>query len=206
MKKVAVSFLGSKNTSKDIDLLEATNADYIHIDYMDGKFVKGKNNPYNLLVKKAREMRKRLDVHLMASKPINAIDQYASLNCEYITVHVELKEDILSLIERIKSYGIKAGLAVNPETDIEMVYDYLDDISQVLIMSVKPGASGQEHIDMSDKIKAVKKEIGKRSVIIAIDGGMDKEKSAMYPEVDLVVSASYVIFDQNFQQRIDDLR
>ncbi len=206
MKKIAVSFLSSKNAAKDLDLLEATDVDYIHIDYMDGKFVQNKNNPFNIIDKKARSLRKRLDVHLMAQKPEMAIDQYAILNCEYITVHVELKENVLALIDRIKSYGIKAGLAVNPETDIELVYDYLDDIDQVLIMCVNPGAGGQEHIDMTSKVNALKKEIANRDVIIAVDGGINDETAKMYENAELIVSGSYIISGDNFQERIDSLR
>lgn len=206
MRKVSVSFLSSKKIAKDLMKLENTNADYIHVDVMDGRFVKAKNNPYKALSKNFSSMRKRLDVHLMVTKPSKYIDQYAALNCEYITVHAELKENILDLIDKIKSYGIKVGLAVSPETDIELVYDYLDDIDQVLIMSVVPGAGGQEHLNMQAKIDELKQEIGKRRVAIAIDGGLDDETVKFYPSANIIVSGSYVIAGDDYQQRIDSLR
>lgn len=206
MKKVAVSFLTSKDASKDIDKLEATDADFIHIDVMDGKFVKAKNMPFKLLTKKFSSMQKRLDVHLMAVKPLPLIENYVQLNTEYITVHIELETDVLALIDKIKSYGIKAGLAVNPETDVELVYDYLDYIDYVLIMCVKPGAGGQAHIDMSAKVNALKEEIASRNVVIAVDGGINKETVKNYANADIIVSGSYVIDGISFQDRIGELR
>lgn len=206
MRKVAVSFLTSKNARKDIAKLEMTDLDYIHVDVMDGKFVKAKNMPFKLLEKNFSSMRKRLDVHLMAEKPLPLIEKYVQLNTEYITVHIELETDILALIDKVKSYGIKAGLAINPETEIELVYDYLNYIDYVLIMCVNPGAGGQEHMDMSDKVNALKEEIADRNIVIAVDGGINKETVKKYTNADIIISGSYVIDGINFQERIGDLR
>ena len=127
-RKVSVSFLSSKNKEEDLIKLGATDTDYIHVDVMDGKFVKNKNLPFKLLDRLSYTLLKRLDVHLMVNKPNKFIEEYATLNSEYITIHVELPKEVIdSSIELIKSYGIKCGLAIKPNTDINLLKDYLCD-------------------------------------------------------------------------------
>lgn len=206
MRKVGVSFLTSKNIKKDLERISNSKADYIHVDVADGKFVKEKHLPFKSLERYSNLYQKRLDVHLMVQKPKAFIDSYATLNVEYITVHIELKEDLLELIDQIKQYGIKAGLSVNPKTDIELIYPYLDEVSQVLVMCVEPGRGGQVHIDMSDKVKALKEEIGSRNVIIAVDGGINNENVSLYDDADLIISGSYVLGSDDLNSRIGELR
>ena len=141
-KKVSVSFLSSKDIINDLIDIEASSADYIHVDVMDGKFVKAKNLPFKYLDRMSYILKKRLDVHLMVKDPTKYIEKYATLNSEYITIHVELG-DLDKYLEQIKSYGIKCGLAINPDTDINLLKDYLNKIDLILVMSVFPGAGGQ---------------------------------------------------------------
>ncbi len=209
MKKVGVSFLSSKNIPKDLDLLNNTDVDYIHVDIMDGKFVKNKTMPF-------REMRhindytsKRLDVHLMVEDPSKYIPLYAELNTEYISIHVEIEEDIMKDLELIKSFSIKCGLAINPDTKINSLIPYLPYIDMVLVMSVFPGEGGQEFItDTEDRLKEVKELLNTYNIpaVISVDGGVNDKTKDKCKYADMLVSGSYVVKGDNFQEKITSLR
>ena len=206
-KKVSVSFLSSKNQIDDLIDLEATNTDFIHVDEMDGKFVKNKNTQFKVLDRMSYVLKKRLDVHLMVKNPIKLIEKYATLNTEYITLHVELGDKILDYYARIKSYGIKCGLAINPDTDVDSIKDYLDYIDLILVMSVIPGAGGQSFIEeTTERISKIKEIIKKRKILISVDGGINNDTVKKVSGADIVVSGSYVVCSDEFQDRIDALR
>lgn len=201
-KKVSVSVLSSKNLESDlIKLNSLPSVDYIHIDVMDGKFVRNKNNPFKTLYKMSNVLTKRLDVHLMVKNPLKDINYYAALNTEYITVHSEL-EKVDKYLDLIKEYGIKCGLAVNPETDISLIMPYLSKVDLILIMSVHPGKGGQEFIDDTTKkiLKLKKILVSKRlNVKIEVDGGVnDKTISRAYFS-DILVSGSYVLSGETIE-------
>lgn len=207
MKKVSVSFLSSKNVVNDLIDLEATDVDFIHVDVMDGKFVKNKNLPFKTLDRMSYVLKKRLDVHLMVKKPIKFIEKYATLNTEYITIHVELGDSINECLDLIKSYGIKCGLAINPDTDVETLRDYLDKIDMILVMSVVPGQGGQSFIEETTmRIDKIKDMIKKRKIVINVDGGINENTIFKVSKADIVVSGSYIISKENFQDGIDKLR
>ncbi len=209
MKKIGVSFLSSKNIPRDIGLLNDTDVDYIHVDIMDGKFVKNKTMPF-------REMRhindyttKRLDVHLMVEEASKYIPLYAELNTEYITIHVEIEEDIMKDLELIKSYSIKCGLAISPDTKISSLIPYLPYVDMILIMSVYPGEGGQEFIeDSEDRINEVRALLKSYNIpaIISVDGGINDKSKDKCNNCDMLVSGSYVISSDNFQEKISSLR
>lgn len=208
MKKISVSFLSSKNVERDLLRLNASSADYIHVDVMDGKFVRKKNKPYKKLVKLAGCLNKRLDVHLMEKNPLKNINYYASLNTEYITVHAEV-EKVDKYLDLIKEYGIKCGLAINPDTDVSVVVPYLSKIDLILVMSVNPGMGGQEFIDSTIKkiLKLKKILVSKKSKVkISVDGGIDDEVAKRLDFVDIIVSGSYVINSDDFDDNIELLR
>lgn len=207
-RKVSVSFLSSKNKEDDLIRLGATDTDYIHVDVMDGKFVKNKNLPFKLLDRLSYVLQKRLDVHLMVNKPNKFIDEYATLNTEYITIHVELPEEIInSSIELIKSYGIKCGLAIKPNTDIELLKKYLDKIDLILVMSVEPGSGGQEFIkETPERIAKIKELIGKKKIAINVDGGINDTTVKNLDKANIVVSGSYIINSNSFMDAIKSLR
>ncbi|MBO5375929.1 MAG: ribulose-phosphate 3-epimerase [Bacilli bacterium] len=208
MKRISVSFLSSKNEEKDLLKLARTNADYIHVDVMDGKFVKKKHNPYKKLSKLSNQIGKRLDVHLMEKNPLKNINYYASLNTEYITIHAEL-EKVDKYLDLIKQYGIKCGLAINPDTDISILLPYISKIDLVLIMSVHPGLGGQTFIDDTiKKILKVKKMIvsKKSKAKISVDGGINAEIAKRLDFVDIIVSGSYVTSSDDFEESINILR
>lgn len=208
MKKVSVSFLGSKDEVGDILKINRTSADYLHVDVMDGRFVRKRHKPYKMLYKMSGTLLKRLDVHLMEKNPLKNINYFASLNTEYITVHVEL-DKVDKYIDLIKEYGIKCGLAINPDTDVSILLPYLSKIDMVLIMGVFPGKSGQEFIeDTIKKILKVKKMIvsKKVKVKISVDGGVDDEIAKRLDFVDIIVSGSYVTNSDDFDEAIETLR
>ena len=206
MKKVSVSFLSSKDVINDLIDLEASNCDYIHVDVMDGKFVKNKKLPFKVLDRMSYVMKKRLDVHLMVNDPTKFIDQYATLNTEYITIHVELG-DINKYLDLIKTFGIKCGIAINPDTDIKLLEEYLDKIDLILVMSVFPGAGGQSFMEeTTDRINKIKSMIDKRNILISVDGGINDKTISKVSNSDIVVSGSYIINGDDFQEKINSLR
>lgn len=206
MKKVSVSFFNSSNIEDDLINLCSTDTDYIHVDVGDGNFIERKFNPIKELRELNGALTKRLDVHFMVEDPEKYIIDYSELNCEYITIHCELKKDILVLLERIKSFGIKCGLAISPDTDISFLEPFLDDIDMILVMSVVPGKGGQSFIYSSiDKIKAIKKMIGNRKIVINVDGGINAETSKLV-DTDIVVSGSFVLGSSDIDNSISLLR
>ena len=151
--KIAVSYLTSKDIPTDLRTLNVTDVDFIHVDVMDGKFVKNKTLSFSEVKEIHRFTGKRLDVHLMVKKPQKFIHDYATLNTEYITIHVETK-DVEKSLEVIEDYGIKKGLSVKPNTPLEALEPYLDKIDLILVMSVEPGKGGQAFIEETvDRIK-----------------------------------------------------
>ena len=144
---------------------------------------------------------KRLDVHLMVKNPLKDINYYAALNTEYITVHSEL-EKVDKYLDLIKEYGIKCGLAVNPETDISLIMPYLSKVDLILIMSVHPGKGGQEFIDDTTKkiLKLKKILVSKRlNVKIEVDGGVNDKTISRAYFADILVSGSYVLSGETIE-------
>ena len=202
--RVSVSYLTSKDITNDLRKLNVTNADYIHVDVMDGKFVKGKTLAFKHLKNIHKYTSKRLDVHLMVKKPLKYIDDYATLNTEFITVHVENK-DVNKALDLIASYGIKKGISLKPDTDIDMLIPYLDKVDLILIMSVVPGKGGQEFMEESfERVKKIKKLL--KEALISIDGGINDEIAKKLKDVDILVSGNYVISGNDFQYQIYKLR
>lgn len=196
--KVSVSILSSSIKPQDIvKKLDNTKADFIHVDIMDGKFVENKTWTISEVKKIVSYSKLPLDVHLMVENPSKYIEDYALLNTSYITFHYEAVKDIDKMINEIKNYGLKVGIAINPETDEKVLYPYLSKIDQVLVMSVHPGKSGQSFIENTpNKIENLKQEIINQNAktIISVDGGINDETGKLCVDkgVDILVSASYI--------------
>ena len=196
--KVSVSILSSSIKPQDIvKKLDNTKADFIHLDIMDGKFVENKTWTISEVKKIVSYSKLPLDVHLMVQNPSQYIEDYALLNTSYITFHYEAVKDIDKMINEIKNYGLKVGIAINPETDEKVLYPYLSKIDQVLVMSVHPGKSGQSFIENTpNKIENLKQEIINQNAktIISVDGGINDETGKLCVDkgVDMLVSASYI--------------
>ena len=210
--KIAVSYLSSKYKEKDtVKLIDSSNADYIHVDLMDGKFVVAKNFTIGGVANLLSNTKKRLDVHLMTLKPEKYFEDLAMLNTEYITFHAEAVKDVIKTINKIKDLGLKCGLAVNPDTNINNVKEYLPYLDQVLVMSVHPGKGGQQFIsEVLEKIEVLIKlrDENNYSYIINIDGGINYESIKLLKEknIDMIVSGSYICQSDDFNKRIDSLR
>ena len=208
---ISVSFLGSKDIPKTLKLLNDTDTNFIHLDVMDGKYVSNKTLPFKEMKHIYEFTDKRLDVHLMVDAPSSFIKDYASLNTEYISIHLDTKEDLVSNLKLIKSYGIKAGIVLNPNDDVSMIIPYLSYIDLILVMGVVPGRSGQKYISNTTKklkeLNVLKKEYKKLNFKISIDGGInDRVVKKIKSLVDIIVSGNYVIGSDDYQEKINSLR
>lgn len=205
---ISTSFLSSKNIPDDLRKLDKTNTDYIHVDFMDGKFVPNKSLPFSELRNIYKFTDKRLDVHLMVKNPSRFIDDFATLNCEYITIHVEVDEDIEKVLSCIKEYGIKCGLAIKQETSVKDLVPYLPLIDLIIVMGVEPGAGGQAFLEETEeKLKEVRTLLTEYNskALICVDGGINDITKDKCANADILVSGSYIL-NGDFQEQIDKLR
>ena len=152
---------------------------------------------------------KRLDVHLMVKKPLKYIDDFADLNVECISVHVDIKNDLEDVINRIKLYGIKVGLVLNPDQDIDLIQDYINDIDNILVMTVVPGLPGQQLIDETvTKLNTIRKIVDKAKldVTLEVDGGINLDTIKKVKNADIIVSGSCITKSEDYQETITKLR
>lgn len=209
---VSASFLSSKDIPKFLTKLNDTDINYIHVDVMDGVYVKNKTMPFREMRHISDYTSKRLDVHLMVKNPLKYISDYASLNTEYITIHKDIEDDLLTCLKEIKSYYIKTGIALKAEDEIKDIIPYLPYIDLILIMSVTPGAGGQsfqeEAVSKMKEAQILKKEYSKDfSFIVSVDGGINADTiTKVNSYVDMVVSGSYLSNSTNLQETIATLR
>ena len=203
---VSVSFL--KNKKGDLEAIQEINksqADYIHVDVMDGKLVKEKNFTFQEIKDLFKGITKPLDIHLMTINHLEYAKELQELHPEYITIHVETN-NIKETIKFLKNNNIKVGLAINPKTPVFKLLPYLKDIDLILIMSVEPGAGGQEFISSTTKrINELKVLQKKYNYLISVDGGVNNE-TIKYINSDIVVSGSYICLSDNYNEKIQSLK
>lgn len=206
--KVSVSILSIKkenNLKELVKKIESNNPDFIHIDVMDGEFVEDTSFTYNETKDILDDY--NYDVHLMVKDPIKYINDYVNINPKYITFHIEIG-NTLEYIDYIKNKNIKVGIAINPNTDLNMLYPYLDKVDLVLLMGVEPGRGGQEFImntvNKIDKLYSYRK-LNNLNYLISVDGGVSDKTISLLQKCDIVVSGSYVT-NNEYNEAINTLR
>lgn len=198
------------NLQRDIELFNDSEAQWLHIDIMDGVFVP--NISYGMPVLKAvsKHTNKPLDVHLMIVEPDRYIDAFADLGTAILTVHYEACTHLHRTLQAIKARGMKAGVAINPHTPINVLEDIITDIDLVCIMSVNPGFGGQSFIEHTykkiEKLKILIKETG-ASTLIEVDGGVTDKNATQLIEAgaDVLVAGSYIFGNPDPQKVIKNL-
>ncbi len=213
MKIIAPSMLSSDfgRLIDEIELINKSNADWFHLDVMDGVFVPNITFGSPVLEIFKNYAKKPLDIHLMIVNPENYIDKFSSYNPDTITFHIEAVKDISAILKKIKNLNIKAGLAINPDTPIKDLEPYINEIDMVCLMGVFPGFSGQKFINNTNsRLRDLKNLIESRNskVLIQIDGGVDlgnvKELSRL--GADILVSGSCIFNSKNPNKIIDSLK
>jgi len=209
--QISVSILSALDRIECVKKLNRTTIDYYHIDVMDGIFVDNYQMPIKEIKEISKYTKKTLDIHLMVENPEEYIENLNGLEVEYITFHLEINRNIKPIIKSIKEKGYKVGLSIKPNTKINTLVPYLPYLDLILIMSVEPGYGGQLFIpETLAKISKIKKIIddNKYNIKIEVDGGINDTNIKQLKEVgtDIVVSGSYIVKSDNYQNQINTLK
>lgn len=185
------------NLQRDIEMINNSSADWFHIDIMDGVFVPNISFGMPVLAAIQKHAKKTIDVHLMIVDPDRYIDVFKSLGADVLTVHYEACTHLHRSLQAIKAAGMKAGVAINPHTNVSLLEDVIKDIDVVCVMSVNPGFGGQSFIENTyNKVKQLKEIIirNNANTLIEIDGGVTDNNAAelVNAGADILVAGSFV--------------
>ena len=211
--KIAPSILAADfgNLSRDCNIINKSNADWFHLDVMDGLFVP--NISFGMpIVSLIRKMTKKpLDVHLMIIEPERYIDKFVEIGSDILTVHIEATKEMNKILDKVKESSIKSGIAINPDTPINKLEDYIDKVDLVCLMGVHAGFGGQKFIEKTfDRLIELKSLINSKdsSAVIEIDGGVDNTNCKKLKSLgaDILVAGSYIFKSSDINNAIDSLK
>lgn len=207
---IAPSILSSDfaNLQSEVEKLEINGADWIHVDVMDGHFVPNITIgvPVVKSIKKVSNI--PLDVHLMIENPEKYIQPFAQAGSDILTFHYEAVKDVSSVVNIIKSYGVKAGMSIKPKTPAEEILEFLPLLDLVLVMTVEPGFGGQSFIKVcAEKIPLIKK-YASENLIIQVDGGINAETAKICTAygANSLVAGNYIYKSGDIQKAVQSLR
>jgi ribulose-phosphate 3-epimerase len=211
--RIAPSILAADfgNLQRDIEMVNHSEADWFHLDIMDGVFVPNISYGMPIIKTIAKHATKTLDAHLMIVDPDRYIKTFADLGMDYLTVHFEACNHLHRTIQAIKNEGMKAGVALNPHTNVMQLEDTIQDIDLALVMSVNPGFGGQSFIENTySKVEKLKEMILRKnsSAMIQVDGGVTDKNAKKLVEAgaDVLVAGSYDFKSPNPDNTIKDLK
>lgn len=199
------------NIQRDVEMINASNGDWFHVDVMDGVFVPNISFGFPVIKAIKKHATKPLDVHLMIVEPDQYIEEFAKSGADILTVHYEACPHLHRTIQAIKAAGMKAGVALNPHTPVALLEDVIEDLDLVLIMSVNPGFGGQSFIENACKKVTQAKLLIEKSgsqAKIEVDGGVNLDTGARLIKAgaDVLVAGSFVFNSDNPTTTIDALK
>jgi len=196
---------------KEIEMINSSETDWFHLDIMDGVFVPNLSFGFPVVEQVKKYATKILDVHLMIVEPDKFVERFREAGADILTVHYEVCPHLHRTIQNIKSFGMKAGVSLNPHTPVSVLEDIIQDVDLVLLMTVNPGFGGQKFIENSyAKITRLKKMIVEKgsSAVIQVDGGVDlsNTRKLVNAGVDVLVIGSFIFKSDNPLDTISKLK